>query len=73
MKIQKKPDLISDFLRTKKVFADFFKSCNQLYENVITNINKVLSNQLIFVKSKFQLFTSLLNTISRTLFNPQKQ
>ena len=73
MKIQKKPDLISDFLRTKKVFADFFKSCNQLYENVITNINKVLSNQLIFVKSKSQLFTSLLNTISRTLFNPQKQ
>ncbi len=73
MKIQKKPDYQSDFLRTKKVFADFFKSCNQLYENVITNINKVLSNQLIFVKSKSQLFTSLLNTISRTLFNPQKQ
>ncbi|HHF9154126.1 TPA: hypothetical protein ACPT5Y_004220, partial [Escherichia coli] len=70
---QKKPDIKSDFLRTKKVFADFFKSCNQLYENVITNINKVLSNQLIFVKSKSQLFTSLLNTISRTLFNPQKQ
>lgn len=73
MKIQKKPDYQSDFLRTKKVFADFFKSCNQLYENVITNTNKVLSNQLIFVKSKSQLFTSLLNTISRILFNPQKQ
>lgn len=36
---------------------------------MITNINKVLSNQLIFVKSKSELFTSLLNTTSRILFS----
>lgn len=30
IKIQKKPDDKSDFLRTKKVSENFFKSCNQL-------------------------------------------